>query len=230
MHTFADNFQSKGSHIVDVDGNIMLDLCSTETLPLGHNSEAFIKDLIRNKQFDAHVINGNLDASERAEDSFVTGAGDALDAVAPQGLPAITFTGPNNAVESAIFAAMRERGSDSRFSALGFENSHHGNSLALAQFAHPKMSLQMGWPSVAYPENAGREGQILESIRNAVRQKREGSSPVAAIVIEPTNAQSGYVASANFMKELLSISREAQAALIVDEQSTGCGASGAGFW
>lgn len=53
---------------------------------------------------------------------------------------------------------MSERGADSRFSALGFENSMHGNSLALAQFAHPGMSLQMGWPSVKYPENAGQEG------------------------------------------------------------------------
>ena len=32
------------------------------------------------------------------------------------------------------------------------------------------------------------------------------------------------------MSELVRISREAQAALIVDEQSTCCGATGAGFW
>ena len=75
----------------------------------------------------------------------------------------------------------------------------------------------MGWPSVKYPENAGQEGQILESIRTAITQKKNDSSPVAAIVIEPTNAQSGYVASASFMNELAGISRESQAALIVDE-------------
>ena len=40
--TFIDMHQSKGSHVVDVDGNVMLDLCSTENLPLGHNHEAFI--------------------------------------------------------------------------------------------------------------------------------------------------------------------------------------------
>lgn len=32
------------------------------------------------------------------------------------------------------------------------------------------------------------------------------------------------------MKELWNISRQADAALIVDEQSTGCGATGKGFW
>lgn len=230
VHTFIDNEQSKGSHIVDVDGNVLLDLCSTETLPLGHNNEAFVKDIVSNKQFDAFIINGNLDAAERADDAFVTRAGDALDAVAPQGLSAVTLTGPNNAVESAIFAAMRERGADARMSALGFEGSHHGNSLALAQFAHPNMSLQLGWPSVKYPENAGQESQILDSIRSAISKKRDESSPVAAIVIEPTNAQSGYTASSNFMNELARIARDSQAALIVDEQSTCCGATGAGFW
>ena len=49
VHTFVDNEQSKGSHVVDVDGNVLLDLCSTETLPLGHNNDAFMKDLVRNK-------------------------------------------------------------------------------------------------------------------------------------------------------------------------------------
>ena len=58
VHTFMDNMQSKGSHIVDADGNVLLDMCSTETLPLGHNNDAFMKDLVRNKMFDAHVING----------------------------------------------------------------------------------------------------------------------------------------------------------------------------
>ena len=32
------------------------------------------------------------------------------------------------------------------------------------------------------------------------------------------------------MAELAGLARGAEAALIVDEQATGCGASGAGFW
>ena len=42
VHAFINMHQSKGSHVVDVDGNILLDLCSTESLPLGHNHDAFI--------------------------------------------------------------------------------------------------------------------------------------------------------------------------------------------
>ena len=41
IHTFIDFHQSKGSHVVDVNGNVLLDLCSTESRPLGHNHEAF---------------------------------------------------------------------------------------------------------------------------------------------------------------------------------------------
>lgn len=99
VHTFIDNEQSKGSFVVDVDGNVLLDLCSTETLPLGHNNEAFLKDLTRNSTFDANVINGNLDASSRVDGDFADRISDALDSVAPRGLPAITLTGRNNAVE-----------------------------------------------------------------------------------------------------------------------------------
>lgn len=45
VHTFIDNKQSVGSHVIDVDGNVLLDLCSTETLPLGHNNPNLIMDL-----------------------------------------------------------------------------------------------------------------------------------------------------------------------------------------
>ena len=168
VHTFLDLEQSKGSHVMDVNGNVLLDLCGTESLPLGHNHDAFITNILKNSQFDVNVINGNLDAADRVDNDFADRAGDALDSIAPTGLPCVTFTGANNAVEQAIFAAMRERGSDARFSALGFEGSNPGNSLVLTQFAHPQMSSNLGWPSVKYPESAGQEAQILDSIRSAV--------------------------------------------------------------
>lgn len=129
--TFIDHHQSKGNFVVDVNGNVLLDLCSTETLPLGHNNDAFAK-MVNKSGFDGNVINANLNARTHVDGDFADRASDALDSVAPPGLSNITFTGPNNAVEQAIFAAMRERGSSPHFTALGFEGSHHGNSLVLA--------------------------------------------------------------------------------------------------
>lgn len=125
---------------------------------------------------------------------------------------------------------MRERGQGAKMSALGFEGCYHGSSVALAEFSHPSVSMKLGWPSVKYPESAAQEAGILEGIRAALTKKRDEGCPVAAIVIEPTNYHSGHVASKSFMSEVAGLAREAQAALIVDEQATGCGASGAGFW
>ena len=88
--------------------------------------------------------------------------------LAPKGLSSVTLTGGSNAVEQAIFAAMQERGSDVRLSVMGFNGSNHGNSLALTQFAHPSMSLQLGWPSIEYPESAAHEAQILEKIKQTL--------------------------------------------------------------
>jgi 4-aminobutyrate aminotransferase-like enzyme len=40
---FLDYFKSKGSYVTDVDGHVLLDLSSTESLPLGHNHPKFVK-------------------------------------------------------------------------------------------------------------------------------------------------------------------------------------------
>jgi len=189
VHTFIDNHQSKGSHVVDCDGNVLLDLCSTESLPLGHNSDAFTVSVSTAlKHLDGAVINGGADAAERAAADTGDLAQAVFEPLAPGDLQAVTLTGNSSDVEAAIFAAMQERGADPRFSALGFTGSNHGNSLVLTQFAHPSMSLDLGWPSIAYPESMAQEAEALDSIRKALGAKKDAGAPVAAIVIEPTNA------------------------------------------
>jgi 4-aminobutyrate aminotransferase-like enzyme len=54
--------QSKGNFVQDVDGNTLLDLCSTESMPLGHNSDALLKS-VSQKKWDQYVINSAVDAS-----------------------------------------------------------------------------------------------------------------------------------------------------------------------
>lgn len=61
---FYDSKNTKGNFIGDVDGNTMLDLCSMENLPLGHNHVAFTSNF-NNKAWDRFTINSGLDASER---------------------------------------------------------------------------------------------------------------------------------------------------------------------
>ena len=70
----------------------------------------------------------------------------------------------------------------------------------------------------------------MNEVRSALTGRCDGSKAVAAIVIEPTQQSTGYVASEAFIGGLRSIANDFEAALIVDETSTGCGASGKGFW
>jgi len=62
-------------------------------------------------------------------------------------------------------------------------------------------------------------------------EKSKSSSPIAAVVIEPTQQSTGYHASREFIKHLKSIASDFEAALVVDETSTACYGAGNGhFW
>jgi len=40
---------------------------------------------------------------------------------------------------------------------LGFIGANHGHGIAMQQFAHPKMSLSLGWPAINYPTSQSQE-------------------------------------------------------------------------
>jgi|TARA_B110000305_G_scaffold152180_1_gene168800 4-aminobutyrate aminotransferase-like enzyme len=146
-----------------------------------------------------------------------------MGAIAPQGMEGITLVGTMNGSAEAVKHAMLERESEGGFSALYFSGSTHGSPLTLG-------GMICGWPKADYPTSASEESQILEGVRNTLAERANSSSPVAAIVIEPTQQSTGHVASDSFMEGLRSITGDFDAALVVDETSTGCGASGKGFW
>ena len=104
--------------------------------------------------WDMHMINPGLNNAQRATADFINGL-DSLKAMKPNhDLSSVTLTDGSSAVEHAIFAAMAVRGSGHRQSALGFTDSFHGNSLVLAQWAHPNCGPSLNWPAVEYPKNA----------------------------------------------------------------------------
>ena len=59
---------------------------------------------------------------------------------------------------------------------------------------------------------------------------KSSNKPVAAVVVSPVQCGTGYVASDNFLRELRSLAKDNETALIVDETYTNCGATGRGFW
>ena len=92
----------------------------------------------------------------------------------------------------------------------------------MTQFAHPNMSMSMGWPCLNYPTS---DEQTLDEVRSALMQ-----GDIAAVMMEPVNWQTGAVVSSNLINQIGQLAHESDAALIVDETNTGCGATGNGFW
>ena len=130
-----------------------------------------------------------------------------------------TLTTESSAVDQAIFAAIATRGNGKRSSVVGFTNTSSEEKIA-----------SFGWPMLNFPTSASEESQALEAARSALKAQRDAGCPAAAIVIEPTASKSGHIVSSEFLAQLHRLGAENEAALIVDETSTGCGASGQGFW
>lgn len=58
-----------------------------------------------------------------------------------------------------------------------------------------------------------------------MKDRRRDNTPLASVVIEPI-----HEVTDSFIDEIGSITKDYEAALIVDERNTGCASSGNGFW
>lgn len=152
---------SKGSFVKDIDGNTLLDLCSTDNLALGHNHDSMLK-MVNSLKFDLNVINAGCEAQNVQDKDFAAIVANAFGPIAPGMLSTITLTGGKNATEHAVMHALSVRGATNG-KVLGFSGANHGHSLSMTQFAHPAMSASsLGWPSIVYPSNASDEARALE--------------------------------------------------------------------
>jgi 4-aminobutyrate aminotransferase-like enzyme len=203
----------------------MLDLSTNGELnPLGYNHRLF-KAYAYGKVADNAIMNG-FSADYVTSGSHQSNVRQLFNQIAPENLPGVTLVNERNATGAAVQHAMIERSRENNngWSALYFNGSTHGSPLTLG-------GSICRWPHAAYPTSQNDESQILENVRGVAKERRNGASPLAAIVIEPTQQSTGYTARAEFIKNLRSIASDFEAALVVDETSTGCYASGQGhFW
>lgn len=181
LHVYQDGRRSLGNYLVDVDGNILLDVYGhIAALPVGYNHPALLAAW-REGRFDwAAGFRSALGIAAPPE--WVDVIEDGLMSVAPKGLSrVVTVTTGSEAVENALKAAFmrhmkRRRGgagwsdADLRgtmvndqpgvnaLKVISFEGGFHGRSLGALSATRSKAIHKLDvpafdWPVVAFPAN-----------------------------------------------------------------------------
>eukprot|EP00922_Rhytidocystis_sp_ex-Travisia-forbesii_P065390 GHVS01097167.1.p1 GENE.GHVS01097167.1~~GHVS01097167.1.p1 ORF type:complete len:502 (+),score=55.68 GHVS01097167.1:153-1658(+) len=127
-------------------------------------------------------------------------------------------------------------------SVLSFEGGFHGRTMGALSCTRSKYIHKMDipafkWPSAPFPhlkypldqfteENAAEEKRCLAAVERAI-ERNEKSCPVAAIIVEPIQAEGGdNHASPGFFRSLRDIAKKHLVTFIVDEVQTGLWSAG----
>lgn len=135
-----------------------------------------------------------------------------------------------------------------KFSVLGFEGGYHGkflNTLSASAYDNDNNSIKYGvsrqpWPVAPFPDikypyadnythNRNEENRCVEATEKIIKDN-VNKQPVAALIIEPIQVQSGVrYASSQFYNDLIEVCYKNNTTFICDETQTGGWASGRPF-
>ena len=213
VHFYQDAKKSRGNYIVDVDGNVILDLYGhIACVPLGYNHPALL-EAWRGGRFDwAAGYRPALGIAPPAE--WVGIVEGALSRVAPKGLPKLmTMTTGSEAVENALKTAFirlasRRRGGrapsaedmasvmlnrqphTNSMKVISFEGAFHGRSLGSLSATRSKAIHKLDfpafeWPVVPFPTN---RFPLAENAAHNAEVEAQSLAAVEALIIgDPDN-------------------------------------------
>jgi 4-aminobutyrate aminotransferase/(S)-3-amino-2-methylpropionate transaminase len=200
IHVYQDALRSRGNYLVDVDGNVLLDIYAhIAAVPLGYNHPALL-DAWRGGRFDwCAGYRPALGVAPSPE--WVDLVETTLMGIAPYGLGKVfTVTTGAEAVETAIKAAFvrlaaRRRGGKpptqaeldacmlnaqdaNGFKVLSFEGGFHGRSLGALSLTRSKPIHKLdfpafAWPVAPFPANRFPEAQFAAENRAAEARSLE---------------------------------------------------------
>ncbi|KAH9519756.1 hypothetical protein Btru_070833 [Bulinus truncatus] len=174
IHFFVDYEKSQGNYVVDVDGNVLLDMfMQIASLPLGYNPPKLIDAMMNPKNLTSFINRPAL-GSYPAED-FVSKLETTLLSVAPPGLKHTQTSGcgtcANENGQKAIYMAYQRRLRGDRppneherstsllnkppgspkLSFLSFKNGFHGRCMGALAMSHAKWFHKMDFPVPEWP-------------------------------------------------------------------------------
>jgi L-lysine 6-transaminase len=247
--------KSRGRRLWDARGQrYLLDLFSFfATLPVGLHHPRLDDEAFRAKLLRAALVNPSN------SDIYTAEMADFVATFSRVGIPgylphAFFVSGGTLGVENALKAAMdwkvrrnfrKGYATEKGHQILHFQSAFHGRSgytLSLTNTADPRKYqyyAKFDWPRVAAPalqfpitdeeiaRVASLERQSLADVQAAFRERRDD---IAAIIIEPIQAEGGdNHFRGEFLRALRLLADENDALLIFDEVQTGVGLTGR-FW
>lgn len=208
--------KGNGSHIVDVDGNDLIDyICSWGPLILGHANEEVTK-----KTIDTLKLGSTFGMPTKIEI--------AMAEKIKQLVPSIEKVRMVSSGTEATMSALRlARGYTGKNKIVKFEGCYHGHADYLL-IKSGSGTMTFGQPSSpGIPQKIAEETLVatyndIESVKKII----QSNSDIAAIIVEPIAGNMGLIVpDISFLKELRKLTQENEILLIFDEVISGFRAS-----
>jgi diaminobutyrate-2-oxoglutarate transaminase len=225
--------RAEGATLYARDGRPYLDFfAGAGALNYGHGNPVLRNALV------TYLLRGgivhSLDMATEAKIAFLSALERTVLAARKQRYK-VMFPGPTgtNAVEAALKLARKVTG---RTQVVSFTNAFHGMTLgSLAVTGNARKRSGAGVPlnhviRAPFDGYFGPDTDTLDHLRALLSDASSGVDAPAAFLVETVQAEGGVnVASAQWLRGLAQLARDAGALLIVDDIQVGCGRTGAFF-
>ena len=221
---------ASGVRQVDEAGKEYLDFfAGAGVLNFGHNEPRMKQAIIDYISNDG--VAHSLDMYTTAKRTFMQRFVDTI--LKPRGMDyRLQFMGPTgtNAVEASLKLARRVTG---RRTVIACSHGFHGMTLgALACTANDYFRKAAGVPldnvlRIPFEDGPGGGVSMVDELRCAFADSSSGLEPIAAVIVEPIQAEGGvHVASPEYLHALQRLAHEQGALFILDDIQAGCGRTG----